>query len=296
MIREIKLSDIEQVMRLWLEGNMEAHNFISAEYWKSNAPLVQEQLLQAEVYVYEENGIIQGFAGMQGDYLAGIFIEKSVRSAGIGKQLLDHIKKIRASSLFLKVYQENRRAIRFYQREGLIITGEGLDEDTGHHEYTMTWEQHIRIRPYQDADFAYICKIHDSARRNELALSGLADAFLPLSVAAEREGLFDYRVYVAEYDGVISGFVAFSEDEIAWLYVDTNYSRRRIGTNLLRYAMQFTDDEVCIEVLVGNRPAIMLYSSLGFVIEETLSGKMPGNEEFPVTVHVMKRPTEKKRS
>ena len=289
MIREMRPSDIEQIMRLWLEGNIETHSFISAEYWKSNAPLVREQLLEAGVYVYEENGSIQGFAGLQGNYLAGIFIEKSARSTGIGKQLLDHIKETHFP-LFLNVYQENGRAIAFYQREGLIITNEGMDEDTGHREYTMTWERHIHIRPYQDADFADICRIHDPARQSELALAGLADAFLPLSIAAEREGLFDYRVYVAEYDGIVTGFVAFSEDEIAWLYVDTNYSRRGIGTSLLRYAMQFTDDEVSIEVLAGNDPAIALYLSLGFVIEETLTGKMPGNEEFPVTVHVMKKP------
>lgn len=171
MIREMKPSDIEQIMGLWLEGNIETHRFISAEYWKSNAPLVREQLLDAEVYVYEENGIIQGFAGIQGNYLAGIFIKKSVRSTGIGKR-------------------------------------------------------HICIRPYQDTYFAEMCKIHDPARPSELALAGLADAFLPLSIATEREGLFDYRVYVAEYDGAVTGFIAFSENEIAWLYVDTNYSRR----------------------------------------------------------------------
>ena len=289
MIREMKPSDMEQIMRLWLEGNIETHSFVSAEYWRSNVPLVREQLSEAEVYVYEENGIIQGFAGMQGNYLAGIFIEKSARSMGIGNRLLDHIKETH-SPLFLKVYQENGRAIAFYQREGLIITNEGVDEDTGHREYTMTWERRIHIRPYRDADFADLCKIHDPARQSELTLAGLADAFLPLSIAAEREGLFDYHVYVAEYDGIVTGFVAFSEDEIAWLYVDTNYSRRGIGTSLLRYAMQFTDDEVSIEVLAGNDPAIALYLSLGFVIEETLTGKMPGNEEFPVTVHVMKKP------
>ena len=140
MIREIKFSDAEQIMQLWLEGNVEAHSFISAEYWITNAPLVREQILQAEVYVYEENGIIEGFVGMQENYVAGIFIEKSVRSRGIGKQLLDYIKEIR-STIFLKVYQKNKRAIMFYQREGFIITDEGLDKDTGQCEYTMTWER-----------------------------------------------------------------------------------------------------------------------------------------------------------
>ena len=88
MIREMRPSDIEQIMRLWLEGNLETHSFISAEYWESNAPLVREQLLEAGVYVYEENGSIQGFAGLQGNYLAGIFIEKSVQSTGIRNSFL----------------------------------------------------------------------------------------------------------------------------------------------------------------------------------------------------------------
>lgn len=114
MIREIKLSDIKQIMQIWLDGNIETHRFIPAEYWKANTLLVQKQLLQARVYVYEENGIIQGFAGMQGNYLAGIFIKKSAQSTGIGKQLLDHIKE-NQFHLFLKVYQENKQAIRFYQ-------------------------------------------------------------------------------------------------------------------------------------------------------------------------------------
>ena len=41
--------------------------------------------------------------------------------------------------------------------------------------------------------------------RNELALAGLEAAFLPLAVAAEREGLFDYQVAVAELDGERQG-------------------------------------------------------------------------------------------
>ncbi len=36
MIREFKRDDINKVADIWLDTNIKAHNFIPAEYWKSN--------------------------------------------------------------------------------------------------------------------------------------------------------------------------------------------------------------------------------------------------------------------
>ena len=63
MIRELQKADITKVADIWLDTNIKAHNFISAQYWESNYELVKEMLLQAEVYVCESNGEIQGFIG-----------------------------------------------------------------------------------------------------------------------------------------------------------------------------------------------------------------------------------------
>ncbi|CDC69254.1 acetyltransferase [Staphylococcus sp. CAG:324] len=147
----------------------------------------------------------------------------------------------------------------------------------------------IQIRPYQETDFERLAQIHDCARKNELALADLSAAFIPLSIAAVKEDLFSYDVYVAEYNDVVNGFIAFSKEEIAWLYVDINNTRKGIGKSLLSFALDKVKSNVSIEVLKGNLPAIFLYSSMGFKITETLSGKMPGNEHFLVTVHIMKR-------
>jgi len=127
-------------MEIWLAGNREAHPFVPAAYWQAQAPMVRAQLLQAEVYVWEREGRILGFVGMQGDYLAGLFVDGAFRSRGIGKQLLDYIKG-RRSAFFLQVYQQNRRALAFYLREGLFISGEGLDADTGSRELTLRWQR-----------------------------------------------------------------------------------------------------------------------------------------------------------
>lgn len=138
MIRRMEPADTERVSEIWLEANREAHGFIPASYWEKNFQMVKEMLPLAEVYVWEDTGGIQGFVGLNGDYIEGIFVSGSRRSAGIGRQLVDHCKEIR-SSLRLKVYEKNRRVAAFYLREGFQITAEGVDEDTGETEYEMGW-------------------------------------------------------------------------------------------------------------------------------------------------------------
>ena len=78
----------------------------------------------------------------------------------------------------------------------------------------------VTIRPYIPSDYESISRIHDSARKIELSLANLDDAVLPFSVAAEREGFFDYpHIDVAMVDGQVVGFSAYTDVEFAWLYV-----------------------------------------------------------------------------
>ena len=68
----------------------------------------------------------------------------------------------------------------------------------------------ITIRPYLAQDWPAIESIHDQARKNELALANLSDAFVPLKLAAVREGLFDDTVCVALIENTVVGFVSYS--------------------------------------------------------------------------------------
>ena len=36
MIRPLKITDLDMVMQIWLDGNLQAHHFIAAEYWQQN--------------------------------------------------------------------------------------------------------------------------------------------------------------------------------------------------------------------------------------------------------------------
>ena len=140
MIRELQEEDISRVADIWLNTNIKAHDFIPAQYWKSNFDMVKEMLQQAEVYVYENEKKIQGFVGLNGGYIEGFFVSCDMQSQGIGKRLLDFIKD-RKEKLLLNVYQKNIRAINFYQREGFKIQSEDLDKSTGEKEYLMIWQK-----------------------------------------------------------------------------------------------------------------------------------------------------------
>lgn len=138
MIRKFKDIDLDKVSQIWINTNISAHSFIPADYWMSNFEAVKEMLPQAEIYVYEEAGEIEGFVGLNESHIEGIFVTESFQSQGIGRKLLNYVKGIN-NSLSLNVYEKNIRAVRFYERESFKIVSDGTDEATGEKDYLMVW-------------------------------------------------------------------------------------------------------------------------------------------------------------
>jgi putative acetyltransferase len=138
MIRPFEKNDLDQVMDIWLEANLDAHDFIPAEYWKKNFDAVRAMIPAADVTVSadDDTGAVNGFIGMTGDFIEGIFVSSDERSHGIGKILLDYVKKSHPV-LRLEVYEKNTRAFDFYIREGFSVLSEDTDHDTGEKEYLM---------------------------------------------------------------------------------------------------------------------------------------------------------------
>lgn len=140
MIRKLRKTDRDEVAYIWLHTNKKAHDFIAETYWDEHFEMVEGMLGDAEIYVFEEQGQIKGFVGLDGEYIAGIFVREKEQSLGIGKQLLDFVKSLKGQ-LKLNVYQKNERAIKFYTREQFEIQDEQTDEATGEAEYLMLWKK-----------------------------------------------------------------------------------------------------------------------------------------------------------
>lgn len=140
MIRKFEINDLDKIMEIWLKTNTETHSFIDKSYWESNYDMVKEMMPQAEIYVFEENKNILGFIGLMDNYIAGIFIKKSFQSKGIGKQLLDYVKRIK-ENLTLQVYEKNEKAVKFYKKENFVIQSEDIDKNITEKEFVMYWKK-----------------------------------------------------------------------------------------------------------------------------------------------------------
>ena len=140
IIRTPRPAEIETLIRIWLEGNTRTHSFIGPEYWLSHIDYMRHALQQADVYVCEVNGEIAGFAGIDGNRIAGLFVDENYQSQGIGTSLIDFIKQ-HHFTFTLAVYKKNEKALQFYSKHGFVVTGERIDTRTGEKELLMRWNR-----------------------------------------------------------------------------------------------------------------------------------------------------------
>lgn len=254
MVRKLQKEDTGRVMQIWLNGNKEAHPFVPKEYWESNFEMVQDQLLQTEVFVYDMYGEIQGFIGITGDYIAGIFVDKKHRSLGIGKKMLDYVKA-KHDSLSLNVYQKNSRAAAFYCREGFSVLSEEIDKATGEVEYTMVWransEMETEIVCSSEADSNYI---HEKLREHN---------------ARYMRESGDFNFHIEDNGRIVGGIVAGGLGdtlEVEFLYVDEHCRKKGIGRRLLAHveklALQKGLKRVLLNTYSFQAPAF--YRKLGY--------------------------------
>ncbi|EPH93569.1 acetyltransferase, GNAT family [Enterococcus faecalis 06-MB-DW-09] len=133
-------SELETIAQIWLQSNLDAHDFISAALWQDNYDFVKKAFSDALIYTYSVDDQPVGFIGMLGDYIAGIFVLKDYRAHGIGKQLLQKAQA-EHEKLTLNVYKKNTAAIAFYLKNGFTIVSEQLDSDTNEIENSMEWHR-----------------------------------------------------------------------------------------------------------------------------------------------------------
>lgn len=71
------------------------------------------------VWIAEVDDLIVGFCTRDDDNIGALYVIAEERGTGIGKRLLDTAKKNR-DWITVWAYEENKCALRFYKREGLV--------------------------------------------------------------------------------------------------------------------------------------------------------------------------------
>ena len=81
------------------------------------------------VWVAEIEGRIVGFCTRDDDNIGALYVAKEARNTGIGKRLLDMAKADR-DWITVWAYEENKHALRFYAREGLVEVSREVEEES----------------------------------------------------------------------------------------------------------------------------------------------------------------------
>ena len=124
------------IMNIWLTANQEAQPFIDPEYWHANVFMIEHLMKEAEFYVYHEKKEILGFAAVKCGYLIGIYVKQGFRSKGIGQELLE-VALSWSRRLTLTVYEKNKSAIKFFERNEFKLSAMFVNSVTGQVEYQM---------------------------------------------------------------------------------------------------------------------------------------------------------------
>lgn len=135
----LDFESIEKISSIWLNSNIDAHDFIKREYWIDNLDKVKKMFPDSTIYVYYADNQIIGFAGLYEQYIAGIFITDNYRNKGIGRLLLERLKRD-YNGLNLYVYEKNEGAIRFYTKHQFEIKSKEFEAETQEYEYLMKWD------------------------------------------------------------------------------------------------------------------------------------------------------------
>lgn len=121
---------LDQIIAIWLTGNLDAHPFVPADYWREAQPEVATQIREATIYVVrDDDETIVGFAGMVDRYLAGLFVKQGYRDQGVGSMLLFALKSD-YKLIKLNVYEKNEQAVKFYRKHGFEVKDRQIDDET----------------------------------------------------------------------------------------------------------------------------------------------------------------------
>ena len=141
MIEKYKNKFLDDIMHIWLEENLRAHNFIDKNYFINNFNMVKSILPDYDIYVFREDDSIKGFIGIdERGYIEGIFVSDEYKGKKIGTALIEKAKE-NYDKLSLSVFKKNKKALNFYIKCGFEIEKESIDSDTNEVEYLMVYKK-----------------------------------------------------------------------------------------------------------------------------------------------------------
>ncbi|ABD86370.1 GNAT family N-acetyltransferase [Rhodopseudomonas palustris] len=129
-LRRYQAVDEDASIALWLKTWQLAYPSIDfakrLDWWR--ARWRNELVPNASIVVAEQADEMTGFVTIDGGgYLDQLVVAPEQWGSGLAAALVDEAKRLSPTGVTLKVNADNFRAIKFYQRNGFVTTGEELN-------------------------------------------------------------------------------------------------------------------------------------------------------------------------
>jgi putative acetyltransferase len=142
-LRRYEPRDEDAAIALWLRTWQAAYPQLDfakrLDWWRGRWR--NELVPNAEIVIAEAEGGLVGFVTVDPRtlYLDQIVVAPERWGSGVGAALIAEAKRISPAGLDLDVNTDNARAIRFYGKEGFIISGAGVNPISGRPVHRMSW-------------------------------------------------------------------------------------------------------------------------------------------------------------
>ncbi len=129
-LRPLQIADLPALADVWVaswQETMPAIDFSARRDWL--LAFLQDNAGRTTLVALDEQGVPCGFATLESGTC--VLHQLAVASAEAPR------------GLTLEVNQANRRAVRFYEREGFVRTGVGVNETSGLATWRMGWRSEV---------------------------------------------------------------------------------------------------------------------------------------------------------
>jgi putative acetyltransferase len=142
-LRSYRAADEDTAIELWRQTWQLVYPAIDfssrLEWWRQRWR--NELVPTATITVAERNGKLVGFVTVDPRTLDldQMVVASEAWGSDIASALLAEAKRISPKGLDLHVNKDNARAIRFYEKQGFVISGEALNWRSGKPVHSMSW-------------------------------------------------------------------------------------------------------------------------------------------------------------
>ncbi|MFD2992429.1 GNAT family N-acetyltransferase [Fictibacillus nanhaiensis] len=131
----------EQTVRMWRDskfeviGVKETHSFESHIYFLNNI-LTKEFIVELAIV----NERVVGIIAYHDSEISQLYVHNDFQNAGIGYTLLQRAKERSNGSLTLFTFEVNKKAQRFYEKNGFKVIGNGHENEENLPDLQYEWK------------------------------------------------------------------------------------------------------------------------------------------------------------